>query len=65
MDVTEVSVLHHIGLALLLLWILSSFGISHPLLYFISFVYLYQVKLTVKSLIFVGFVCFFMFDLVG
>ncbi|RWR97397.1 C2 domain-containing protein [Cinnamomum micranthum f. kanehirae] len=44
MDVTEVSVLHHIGLALLLLWILSSFGISHPLLYFISFVYLYQVN---------------------
>ncbi|XP_077210274.1 C2 domain-containing protein At1g53590-like [Tasmannia lanceolata] len=44
MDITEVSILHHIGIVLILLWIFTSFGFFHPVLYFASFIYLYLVN---------------------
>ncbi|KAK2997747.1 hypothetical protein RJ639_026304 [Escallonia herrerae] len=40
MDITEVSVIHHVGIVLLLLWLLSSFNCCHPVAYFISLIYL-------------------------
>ncbi|OVA03946.1 C2 calcium-dependent membrane targeting [Macleaya cordata] len=43
MDITKVSIIHHVGIVLALLWILSSFGFNHPVLYFLSLIYLYQV----------------------
>ncbi|XP_077250994.1 C2 domain-containing protein At1g53590-like isoform X2 [Tasmannia lanceolata] len=44
MDITEVSILHHIGIVLILLWICSCFGFFHTVLYFMSFIYLYLVN---------------------
>ncbi|KAI3712120.1 hypothetical protein L1987_70669 [Smallanthus sonchifolius] len=43
MDITEVSIIHHVGIALLVIWLISSFSSCHPLVYFISFIYLYLV----------------------
>ncbi|KAK1416686.1 hypothetical protein QVD17_25801 [Tagetes erecta] len=43
MDVTEVSIIHHVGIVLLVIWLLSSFSLCHPIVYFISFIYLYLV----------------------
>ncbi|MCL7047281.1 hypothetical protein MKW94_020868 [Papaver nudicaule] len=43
MDITKVSLIHHIGIVLLVLWILSTYGYSHPVVYFLSLIYLYQV----------------------
>ncbi|KAK2992121.1 hypothetical protein RJ640_006423 [Escallonia rubra] len=40
MDITETSVIHHVGIVLLLLWLLSSFNCCHPVAYFISLIYL-------------------------
>ncbi|KAK1320106.1 C2 domain-containing protein [Acorus calamus] len=40
MDVTGVTILHHVGLVLGAIWILSHFGWCHPILYFAFFVYL-------------------------
>ncbi|KAK3011385.1 hypothetical protein RJ639_012455 [Escallonia herrerae] len=40
MDITEASVIHHVGIVLLLLWLLSSFNCCHPVAYFISLIYL-------------------------
>ncbi|XP_068634535.1 C2 domain-containing protein At1g53590-like [Aristolochia californica] len=44
MDITEVSILHHIGIVLSLLFILSSCGWCHPVAYLISFIYLFLVN---------------------
>ncbi|KAG9448003.1 hypothetical protein H6P81_014131 [Aristolochia fimbriata] len=44
MDITEVSIVHHIGIVLILLSILSSFGWCHPVAYIISFIYLFLVN---------------------
>ncbi|XP_068665067.1 C2 domain-containing protein At1g53590-like isoform X2 [Aristolochia californica] len=44
MDITEVSILHHIGIVLILLSILSSCGWCHPVAYLISFIYLFLVN---------------------
>ncbi|KAL7218521.1 hypothetical protein ACSBR2_011728 [Camellia fascicularis] len=39
----EVSILHHVCIVLLLLWLLSFFNCSHPIVYFFSLFYLYLV----------------------
>ncbi|KAK6946572.1 C2 domain [Dillenia turbinata] len=46
MVITEVSIIHHVGIVLVLLWLLSSFNCCHPIAYFISLIYLYQVHET-------------------
>ncbi|XAR56396.1 hypothetical protein NMG60_11036867 [Bertholletia excelsa] len=43
MSVFEASILHHVCIVLLLLWLLSSFNCCHPIAYFISLIYLYLV----------------------
>ncbi|KAI3921854.1 hypothetical protein MKX01_005543 [Papaver californicum] len=43
MDITKVSLIHHIGIVLVVLWILSTYGYSNPVVYFLSLIYLYQV----------------------
>ncbi|XP_012074236.1 C2 domain-containing protein At1g53590 isoform X2 [Jatropha curcas] len=43
MDITEVSIIHHVGIVLLLLWLLSLFNQCHPVAYFISLIYLFAV----------------------
>lgn len=35
--------MHHVGIVLLLLWLLSYFDRCHPAAYFISLIYLYSV----------------------
>ncbi|KAI7730423.1 hypothetical protein M8C21_025368, partial [Ambrosia artemisiifolia] len=44
MDVRHDSVIYHVGIVLFLIWLLSSFGYCHPLVYFLSFIYLYMVN---------------------
>ncbi|XP_020575196.1 C2 domain-containing protein At1g53590-like [Phalaenopsis equestris] len=44
MDVTEVSIVHHIGMVLLALWIMASIGWSHTLFYFGALLYLFAVN---------------------
>ncbi|KAJ0971673.1 hypothetical protein J5N97_019632 [Dioscorea zingiberensis] len=44
MDITEISIVHHVALVLLGLWILASFGWCHPVLFFISLLYLFRVN---------------------
>ncbi|XP_028124101.1 uncharacterized protein LOC114321156 [Camellia sinensis] len=39
----EVSILHHVCIVLVLLWLLSFFSCSHPIVYFFSLIYLYLV----------------------
>ncbi|XP_042478481.1 C2 domain-containing protein At1g53590-like [Macadamia integrifolia] len=43
MDITEVSIIHHVAIVFLVLWILSSLRWCYPIFYFISLIYLYQV----------------------
>ncbi|KAK9074133.1 hypothetical protein SSX86_006730 [Deinandra increscens subsp. villosa] len=43
MDVKHDSMIHHVAIVLLSIWLLSSSGYFHPLFYFISFIYLYLV----------------------
>ncbi|KAI3774914.1 hypothetical protein L1987_49477 [Smallanthus sonchifolius] len=43
MDITEVSIIHHVGIVLLVIWLLSAFSSCHPSVYFISLIYLYLV----------------------
>ncbi|KMS98254.1 hypothetical protein BVRB_4g094030 [Beta vulgaris subsp. vulgaris] len=43
MDVTEVSMIHHVTIVLVLLWLLNSYNCCHPVVYFISLIYLYQI----------------------
>ncbi|KAG5569262.1 hypothetical protein H5410_059028 [Solanum commersonii] len=40
-SITEVTILHHVGIVLIVLWLLNSFNYGHPLVYFISLIYLY------------------------
>lgn len=44
MDITEISIVHHVALVLLALWIFAYFGWFHPVLYFISLIYVYRVN---------------------
>lgn len=37
------SIIHHVAIVLFLIWLLSSFDYCHPLVYFLSFIYLYLV----------------------
>ncbi|XP_023756519.1 C2 domain-containing protein At1g53590 [Lactuca sativa] len=37
------SIIHHVGIVLFLIWLLSSLDYFHPLVYFLSFIYLYLV----------------------
>ncbi|KAK9078189.1 hypothetical protein SSX86_002246 [Deinandra increscens subsp. villosa] len=43
MDVTEISIIHHVGIVLLGIWLLSAFSYCHPSVYFIALIYLYLV----------------------
>ncbi|KAL9236504.1 hypothetical protein vseg_011166 [Gypsophila vaccaria] len=43
MVITEISMIHHVGIVLLLLWLLNSYSCCHSIFYFFSLVYLYQV----------------------
>ncbi|KAF5477412.1 hypothetical protein F2P56_004052 [Juglans regia] len=43
MDITEMSIMHHVAMVLLLLWLLSWFNWCHPVAYFVSLIYLYLV----------------------
>ncbi|KAI0492175.1 hypothetical protein KFK09_026441 [Dendrobium nobile] len=44
MDITEVSIVHHIAIVLLILWILESIGWSLSVLYFAALFYLFAVN---------------------
>ncbi|PKU79519.1 C2 domain-containing protein At1g53590 [Dendrobium catenatum] len=44
MDITEVSIVHHIGIVLMVLWFLASIGWSHTVLYFGALLYLFAVN---------------------
>ncbi|KAK9688671.1 hypothetical protein RND81_09G002400 [Saponaria officinalis] len=46
MVITEISMIHHVGIVLLLLWFLNSSNCCHTSFYFISLIYLYQVHET-------------------
>lgn len=43
MDITEVSILHHMAIVLVGLWFLSYFNCCHPVAYVVSLIYLYLV----------------------
>ncbi|TYI32499.1 hypothetical protein ES332_A04G067900v1 [Gossypium tomentosum] len=43
MEFMEVSIMHHIGLIFMLLWLLSCFNLCNAVAYFVSLVYLYSV----------------------
>ncbi|KAK3198508.1 hypothetical protein Dsin_021923 [Dipteronia sinensis] len=42
-SIMEISIMHHVCIVLLSLWFLSAFNLSHPLVYFVSLIYLYLV----------------------
>lgn len=44
MDIMEISIMHHVGIVLFLLWLLSFFNQCHPIAYFISLIYLFAVS---------------------
>ncbi|KAK9674258.1 hypothetical protein RND81_12G221600 [Saponaria officinalis] len=46
MAITEISMIHHVGIVLLLLWFLNSYNCCHSIFYFFSLIYLYQVHET-------------------
>lgn len=43
MDITEVTIIHHVGIVLLCLWLLSCFNWCNPVAYFVSLIYLFLV----------------------
>ncbi|XVE52975.1 hypothetical protein DITRI_Ditri02bG0167600 [Diplodiscus trichospermus] len=43
MGFMEISIMHHVGIVLVLLWMLSHFNLCHPVAYFLSLTYLYLV----------------------
>ncbi|XP_024028247.1 C2 domain-containing protein At1g53590 isoform X2 [Morus notabilis] len=43
MDITQVSIIHHVGIVLLVLWLLAEVKYCHPVVYFLSLIYLYLV----------------------
>ncbi|XP_074311219.1 C2 domain-containing protein At1g53590-like [Silene latifolia] len=46
MVITEISMIHHVGIVLVLLWLLNSYNCCHSIFYLIGLVYLYQVHET-------------------
>lgn len=45
MDITEVTILHHVAIMLLGLWLLSAFNCCHTVVYFLALIYLYLVRI--------------------
>ncbi|KAL5731801.1 acetolactate synthase [Ranunculus cassubicifolius] len=43
MDFREISIIYHVGIVILFLWICSSYEINHPFVYFGSLIYIYLV----------------------
>ncbi|XVF04456.1 hypothetical protein REPUB_Repub05bG0084700 [Reevesia pubescens] len=43
MGLIEISIMHHVGIVLMLLWMLSHFNLCHPVAFFVSLIYLYMV----------------------
>ncbi|GMN57804.1 hypothetical protein TIFTF001_026910 [Ficus carica] len=43
MDITEVTIIHHVGIVLLVLWLLAEFNYCHPVAYFLSLIHLFLV----------------------
>ncbi|GMJ05363.1 hypothetical protein like AT1G53590 [Hibiscus trionum] len=43
MGLMEISIMLHVGLVLVLLWMLSNYNLCHPVAYFVSLIYLYLV----------------------
>ncbi|XP_020233597.1 C2 domain-containing protein At1g53590 isoform X1 [Cajanus cajan] len=43
MDITEASILHHVAIVLIGIWLLSAFNWCHPIVYFVALIYLYLV----------------------
>ncbi|XP_019425819.1 PREDICTED: C2 domain-containing protein At1g53590-like isoform X2 [Lupinus angustifolius] len=43
MDITEVSILHHVAIMLIGIWILSAYNLCHSIVYFVALIYLYLV----------------------
>ncbi|TKY49284.1 C2 domain-containing protein [Spatholobus suberectus] len=43
MGITEVSILHHVGIVLIGIWFLSAFNWCHTVVYFVALIYLYLV----------------------
>ncbi|KAL2943420.1 hypothetical protein RDABS01_031768 [Bienertia sinuspersici] len=43
MVLTEISMIHHVGILLILIWVLNSYNFCHPIVYFLSLIYLYQI----------------------
>lgn len=58
MDITEVTLIHHVGIVLLSLWFLSYFNWCHPVAYFVSLIYLFLVILSLLDFC-VFIFCFF------
>ncbi|GMH05557.1 hypothetical protein Nepgr_007397 [Nepenthes gracilis] len=44
MLLTEISIIHHLGIVLMLLWFLNAYYCCHPVVYFVSVIYLYRVN---------------------
>ncbi|XP_072998636.1 C2 domain-containing protein At1g53590-like isoform X1 [Typha latifolia] len=44
MSFMEVSIMHHLAIALVVLWICVSFGYNHPVIFFVALWYLYKVN---------------------
>lgn len=45
MDITEVSILHHVGIVLIGIWVLSAYNWCHSVVYFLALIYLYLVRI--------------------
>ncbi|CAL0310218.1 unnamed protein product [Lupinus luteus] len=43
MDITEVSILHHVAIMLIGIWLLSAYNLCHSVVYFVALIYLYLV----------------------
>lgn len=44
MAISDATIIHHVGIVLVLLFVLSKFGCCHPIAYFGSLVYIYLVS---------------------
>ncbi|KAF3660854.1 C2 domain-containing protein isoform X1 [Capsicum chacoense] len=42
-SITDATIIHHVGIVFLALWLLNSFNCCHPFAYFLSLIYLYMV----------------------
>jgi len=56
MDMTEVSILHHVGIVLIAIWILSAFNWCHSVVYFAALIYLFLVSIMVGDLTTFGYI---------